>query len=405
MIGQDLRQLRESLGPRGFYETLSGLLEEGELRPADFSIRQLWEACVGPTHLTLPSFAARQRAYITDVEQLGNLTTEADLGTNLFQTVTGALISRKVIDAYNQGDGFIGDRLVSVEQSSVKNEKLAGFTALQGPKEVLEGMPYEEASFGDKYVTTVESKKGRLLSITEEAIHFDQTGEMLRRAAMLGEACRLEREKTIVRGVIDADYNAGLGKGVYRPSGVLEQLFPTDGSNRNYVGVGNTTSGAPFNAAVVLDDWTDIDFILRYHATQVRDDRHGPEAAEPIVWMPKILLVPKNKELTALRIVTATTVVTLTGTDTQRTEFKNPFGGVYQVLASPFIDNVNSDDWYFGDFVRQFLWKEIWPVQVFRQTREDDAGFERDVVARYKVRYYGGINALDERLVVKVDGA
>ena len=51
-------------------------------------------------------------------------------------------------------------------------------TALQGPKEVGEGMPYEEASFGDKYVTTVEAKKGRLLSITEEDIHFDQTGDV-----------------------------------------------------------------------------------------------------------------------------------------------------------------------------------------------------------------------------------
>jgi hypothetical protein len=403
MIPTNLRQLRESLGPRGFHEQVKSLLDTGELSPSEFSIRQLWEACVGPTHLTLPTFAARQRTFITDIDQLEHLHTEADLGTNLFQTVTGSLISRRVIDAYNQADGMIGDELVSVERSSVKNERIAGFTALQGPKEVLEGMPYEEASFGDKYVTTMEAKKGRLLSITEEAVHFDQTGELLRRAAMIGEATRLEREKTIVRGVIDADYVASTS-GVYRPSGTLEQLYPTNGSNTNYVGVGNTTAGAPFNAAVVLEDWTDIDFILRYHATQVKDDRHGPEAGEPIIWMPKIILVPKNKQLTALRIVNATNVMTRTDSDTQRTEFKNPFGGVYTVLSSPFIDAVSADDWYLGDFRRQFIWKEIWPVQVFRQSNESDAGFERDVVARFKVRYYGGINAVDEKHVVKVDG-
>ncbi len=404
MIRQDLRQLRESLGPRGFYETIQGLLSEGELKPADFSLRQLWEACVGPTHLTLPTFAAKQRAYVTDIDQLASLHTEADLGTNLFQTVTGALIARRVIDAYNQLDGLIGDQLVAVETSSVKNERFAGFTALQGPKEVGEGMPYEEASFGDKYVTTVEAKKGRIVSITEEAVHFDQTGELLRRAAMIGEATRLEREKTIVRGVIDADFNLALNKGVYRPSGTLEALYPADGTNFNYVGVGNTASGAPFNTAVVLEDWTDIDHILRYHATQVKDDRHAPEAGEPIVWMPKIVLVPRNKQLTAMLIVTATTVMTLTNTDTQRTEFRNPFGGVFTVLTSPYLDAVSPDDWYLGDFRRQFIWKEIWPVQVFRQTRDSDAGFDRDVVARFKVRYYGGINSLDERHVVKVDG-
>jgi hypothetical protein len=253
-------------------------------------------------------------------------------------------------------------------------------------------------------VTTVESKKGRILSITEEAIHFDQTGELLRRAARIGEATRLEREKTIVRGVTDADYVASTS-GVYRPSGTLEQLYPTNGSNYNYVGVGNTASGSPYNAAVGLEDWTDIDFILRFHATQVKDDRHAPESGEPILWMPRILLVPKSKELTALRIVTATTVITATGEDTQRTEFRNPFGGAYQVLASPFLDAVSSDDWYLGDFRRQFIWKEIWPVQIFRQTRDGDADFDRDVIAKYKVRYYGGINALDEKYVVKVDGA
>lgn len=403
MIRYDLRQIRESLGPRGFYETLQRLLDQGDLKPADFSLRQLWEACVGPTHLTLPSYAARQRVYVTDVEQLGSPMHEADLGTNLFQTVTGAVIARHVIEAYQQTDGLIGDRLVTVESSSVRNERIAGFTALQGPKEVAEGMPYEEASFGDKYVTTVEAKKGRLLSITEEAVHFDQTGELLRRASAIGEATRLEREKTIVRGVLDADFNAGAGTGVYRPAGTLEALYPVDGSNRNYIGAGNVTSGGVFAAAVALEDWQQLGLVHRYHATQVRDDRHGPDAGDPLVWMPRILLVPKKLELTARQIVAATTVRRI-GTDGEW-EFRNPFGGSYEVLSSPFVDQVSEDDWYLGDFRRQFLWKEIWPVQVFRQSRDSDADFERDIIARFKVRYYGGINALDERQVVKVDGA
>ncbi|MER3415959.1 MAG: hypothetical protein C4297_07080 [Gemmataceae bacterium] len=404
MIAQDLRQLRISLGARLFYETLQSLLDSGELVPADFSLRQLWEACVGPTHLTLPSYAARQRYYIARVEELLAPAHEADLGINLFQTVTGAVLTRQVMDAYNQTDGLIGDHLVTVERSPVRNEKIPGFTALQGPKPVDEGQPYEEASFGDKFITTVESKKGRLLSITEEAVHFDQTHAILRRAARIGEATRLDREKTIVRGVADADFNAALGTGVYRPNGVLEALYPTDGSNRNYIGVGNTTSGTPYNVAVPLDDWTDLDLVLRYHATQVRDDRHAPEPGEPIAWLPRILLVPKSKELTAWRIVSATTVVSLTGSGNERTEFRTPFGS-YSVLASPFLDSISTDDWYLGDFRRQFIWHEIWPIQVFRQGRETDSGFERDIVARFKVRYFGGINALDERFVVKVDGA
>ena len=65
MIRQDLKQLRQSMGPRRFYECLQNLLESKELKPDDFSIRQLWEACVGPTAQTLPTLAARQRVYVS----------------------------------------------------------------------------------------------------------------------------------------------------------------------------------------------------------------------------------------------------------------------------------------------------------------------------------------------------
>ncbi len=397
MIRQDLRQLRQSLGARGFCESIQNLLDTRELAPEDFSIRQLWEACIGPTGQTLPTFAARQRVYVTDAAQLDQTLSEADLGTNVFQTVTGAVIARRVMDAYDQTDGMIGDRLVTIERSSVRNERIAGFTALQGPREVKEGMPYEEASFGDKFISTVESKKGRLLSITEEAVHFDQTNELLRRAARLGEATRVEREKTIVRGVIDADYNAGLGTGVYRPGGSLLSLYPDNGSNRNVLGPGSAIAG--FNGSYPLEDWTSLSTPLEFHATQVKDDRHAPETGEPIGWNPRFLLVPKALEIRALQIVNATLVPANAAGSALG---GNPLRGAFTVLSSPYLDQVDAQNWFLGDFPRQFIWKEIWPVQVFRQSPPEAEGFDRDVVARFKVRYYGGINALDHRYVLKM---
>ena len=400
MIRQDLRQLRQSMGPRRFYECLNNLLETKELTPDDFSLRQLWEACVGPTAQTLPTLAARQRVYVTELDQLGEHLSEADLGINLFQTVTGAVVARRVMDAYDQSNGMIGDQLVTIERSSIRNERIAGFTALQGPREVKEGMPYEEASFGDKYVSTVESKKGRLLSITEEAVHFDQTNELLRRAARLGEATRMEREKTVVRGVTDADYSSAAGTGVYRPSGTLTELYQDDATLLNVIGPSNPVAG--FNAALPLDDWTSLSAPLQYHAVYVKDDRHTPETGEPIAWQPRILFVPKTLELKALQIVNAT----LVPASAAGSAFGgNPLRSAFTVLASPYLDQVSTSDWYLGDFTRQFIWKEIWPVQVFRQTAQEGDGFDRDCVARFKVRYFGGINALDHRFVLKMIGA
>ena len=398
MIRQDLKQLRQSMGPRRFYECLQNLLESKELKPDDFSIRQLWEACVGPTAQTLPTLAARQRVYVSEIDQLGDNLSEADLGINLFQTVTGAVIARRVMNAYDQTAG-LGHQLVTIERSSVRNERIPGFTALQGPKEVKEGSPYEESSFGDKYVSTVESKKGRLLSITEEAVHFDQTNELLRRAARLGEATRMEREKTIVRGVADADYNATTGTGVYRPSGTLTSLYQSDATLRNVIGTSNPFDD--FDAAVPLADWTSLATPLKFHALYVKDDRHGPDDGEPLAWQPRILLVPKSLEIKALQIVNATLVPATSG----GTAFGgNPLRGAFTVLASPHLDQLSTIDWYLGDFARQFIWKEIWPVQVFRQASTEGDNFDRDVVARFKVRYFGGINALDHRFVMKMEG-
>src|SRR5690606_1590580 len=131
--------------------------------------------------------------------------------------------------------------------SRYRGQKLAGFKALAGPSEVHEGHPYDESTFEEKYVTTEEAKQGRILSITEELVAFDQTGEINRRAMALGYYLRQERERTIVRAVTDAD-TAG-GKHVYRPNGFGQALYKTDGTHRNWVGSGNTSSPA-FNTAV-----------------------------------------------------------------------------------------------------------------------------------------------------------
>ena len=336
--------------------------------------------------------------------EAAGLLQEASPGVNssLFQVVTGELLGRKVIEGYENESGFIGDRLVTIMPSRYRTQAIAGFRALAGPTEVHEGHPYEESTFGEKYVTTKESKQGRILSIQEELIAFDQTGEINRRAMALGYFLRQERERTIIRGVTDAD--AGSGNYVFRPSGSGEALYASDGSNRNWIGVGNTTS-AGFNAAVPLVDWRDVQKALTYRATQVRDDRLDGEQ-RPIVMSSRQMLVPESLRGTAFGIVNATEVrqASVNG----ELVYANPLGGQVEVLSSPFIDEQGSgalSDWYLGDFTRQFVWTEIWPVQTFLQSTDSEAAFERDVALRIKVRYFGGISAVDTVFVTKVDGA
>jgi hypothetical protein len=379
--------------------------EQQKISPDDFSYYELAEACgVLPRLASLRGSRLASDPRLVSTEAVTHLLSESNpgVGTSLFQVVTGELIGRKVIEGYEDESGFIGDKLVTVMPSRVRKAKIAGFRALGGPTEVHEGHPYEESTFEEKYVTSVESKQGQILSINEELIGFDQTGEIHRRAMALGYYLRQERERTIVRAVTDAD--AASGKFVYRPSGAGEELYNDDGSNRNYIGTGNTTS-PDFDAAIPLADWTDIEQALHYRATQVRDDRVDGDQ-RPIVAPAKQLLVPERLRGTARSIVHSTEVQLTT--ETGETRIANPIHGLVEVLSSPFIDEQGAaaaSSWYIGDFRRQFVWTEIWPVQTFLQQAESEAAFDRDVVLRVKARYYGGISAVDTVFVTKVTGA
>lgn len=397
MHGQNLHDWIASLGAEGFYHKVCTLLNERKLSVDDFSYYELADTCG-----VLPQLRSLSRFTPTG-ETATHLLREANPGVNssLFQVVTGELVGRKVIEGYEDRSGFIGDRLVTVMPSRLRGQKLAGFRALSGPTEVAEGHPYEETIFGEKHVTTEETKQGRVLSINEELIAFDQTGEINRRATALGFYLRQERERTIVRAVTDAD--AAAGKFVYRPSGAGQTLYKSDGSNRNWVGVGNTTSSS-FNAAVPLADWTDIESILHYRATEVKDDRIDG-SQRPIVAPAKQLLVPEKLRGTALSVINSTEIHVTSGS--QESRFANPVHGMLEVLSSPFIDEQGGqavNDWFVGDFQRQFIWTEIWPVQTFLQRADSETAFDRDVVLRVKVRYYGGISAIDTVFVTKVDG-
>lgn len=343
------------------------------------------------------------------VESFLSKEANAGVGTNAFSVITQELIASKVIEAFNHTEGFIGDELVELMPGQrIRNQRIAGMTSLAGPTEVKEGHPYEESGFEEKYVTTREAKKGRILSINEELILFDQTGEIARRARTLGELTRQERERTIVRAVVEAD---ATNEPVYRPSGTPVTLYATDGSRRNYIGSGNTTSSA-YNAAVPLVDWTDIQEVFEYRATQVLDDRIDgtPRPIAGINGPNDILLVPWGLNGTAKYILNATQIVHV-GSSAQnpmRSTFNNPVAGDFRVMSSPFIDELGGqflNDWFYGNFRRQFVWTEIWPVQTFMQGADSEAQFERDVVMRVKVRYYGGISAHSTQYVTKVDGA
>ncbi|MEE8551465.1 MAG: hypothetical protein V3T08_09470 [Gemmatimonadota bacterium] len=417
-----VRSLIEEHGPQGFLITMAtmlGLTEDGRIpegpngrplleqrvklsngsemarvRPEQFSIKGLWEAMVGPVEETL-GYGMSQAGYVEhpmgrlwEAEGLGGLASTA------FPSAVGMLIATRVIEGY-EAPGFVGDELVTTMPSRLRGERVVGFTTLQGPKVVGEGDEYEDSTFGEKFVTTTETKRGRLIKINEETIWFDQTGQILQRAQNIGRKGREDRERRILRGVADVDS----GTPVYRPSGTAEQLYSAGNNNL-------------LSTATPLVDWTDIQEAMAFHATTVTDDREPDDelGAQPIVWMPTHVLTAVELTGVSARIFAAT-LATSGGVEAPSAAILNALGaGTIRPVSSPFLDAAegadqydDASDWFIGDFARQFIYKEIWPLQVFRAPAQNPDQFYRDVIAAFKIREYGDVNATDERLVIKVN--
>lgn len=402
---EDIKDIyRAAGGTRGFVNIMADLLEGKDsagksvpkVKPDTFSVRALWEGLVGPCEETLPSYAREGR--------FNYLVMQEAVDSTAFPSAVGVLIAAKVIEAY-QMQAQIGDQLVTTMPSKLKQERIVGFTSLEGPTEVPEGMPYQESGFAEKYVTTDTAKKGRILEVTEEAIFFDQTGQILMRAQRLGEMTAEEREVTILAGVLDVGSGAPGYKDVYRPSGTATAMYV---AGTNYY---NT-------AALTGSDWTNIDTILQFVANNIKDDRAIVAERLPIVFNPKVLLVSRKKMASFARIIAATSqragnIAALPGTQEEGPNVLNQIAPGLRLLSSPLMDYLagvagsrysQADDWFIGDPQRQFIWQEIWPLQTLRARQDDEAAFRRDVVARFKVRYFGGCNAIDNKYFIKARG-
>jgi len=393
MRRDEIKQLLETENPRRVLATIDALLEgvtlengaKYILRPDQFSIREIWEGTVGPCEETMPS---------------NEVLMQEAINTTMFTNIIRMLISKSVIAAYD-GLPTIGDSLVTTVKASRRIENIAGFTEAEGLKDVLEGAPYEDSSIGEKYVTTTAGKRGRLVSVTEEMIMEDQTGQLLMRAQRIGEQAKVDKEIAILSAVMDK------GNAVYRPGGTPTALYSN--ANGNLVGDAGSITG--FTAALPLVDWLTIDKLQQFHPLSISDDRQMG-VAQPILWNPTQLLVPPGMQSIALRISNATEVrVTTTGVASgdNRTTFTNPMKGAYTTVTSPLMLRLGIADaataYYYGDFKKQFIWRELWPIQTFSQGRDSESAFERDIISRFKVRYFGGVNALAHQWVLKVKAA
>ncbi len=185
---QALRDVYESLGAQGTMELLRDMCESGKLKPEDVSVKELFEA----------------------------------VGTTDFPVLQGELINAKLVQGF-QSASNIADQLATVWPSKMAQDKIGRYKSAEGPDEILEGTPYNDSTLGeDFYVPLPSIKMGRILSVSEECLYFDRTGELMNAVRDIARELGNAKEKLILEAVQDAGDLAGR---VYRPQNVDTALF------------------------------------------------------------------------------------------------------------------------------------------------------------------------------------
>jgi hypothetical protein len=228
-----------------------------------------------------------------------------------------------------------------------------------------------------------------IVGLTKEAVFFDRTGMLLQRAAEVGEHLGLNKEKRVIDCVIDENVTTHR----YKWRG---NTIATYGNNSG------THTWDNLEASNALVDWTDIDA-----AELLLANITDPNTGEPVMILPKHLVVTRQLLYTARRIVSATEITTTTpgyatSGNPNETRWSNPVSN-YQIVSNNLLAARMATDttWFIGDIGRAFAYMENWPLTVVQAPANSEAEFTQDIVMRWKASERGAAATLEPRAMVQ----
>jgi hypothetical protein len=382
------RELKRRYDLDGAEQTVRHLTEalaERDLRPEDFSIRDLAEALVPDGRQWVQMLDPRAAGGVSVLESTDGVDVTA------FLHVAGQVIYSKILDAYSQ-EAFVASQLVQTIPTRLDGEKIPGVSRVSDTiDEVPPGMPYPHLGFGEDYIETPNTaKRGFIVPVTKEAIFFDRTHLVLSRASEVGEVLGLNKEKRILDVVIGVANN-------YKPNGVaLDTYYASGGAWTNQL------------ASNELVDWTDVDA-----AEQLFADILDPATGEPVLIRGTTVLVMPAYRHAAHRVFNAEEINYLASGAATTTTCANPLGNyrvfesrlAYRRIVASGVAAADAKKWWFiGDFRKAFAYMENWPITVTQAPLGSEADFNNDVVLRFKASERGAAAVLNPRYVVKSTG-
>ncbi len=385
---RELKRMVDKTGPRETAQHLGEALRQGDLKPEDFSIRELAEVTVGP-----------ELVRRMDPRHGGSDIMEAGDGVDMtaFSNIAAQVVQSKILDAYSQ-ETFTVSKLVDTIPTRLDGEKIPGVGRLEDNiAEVAPGMPYPSLGFAEDYIETPQTtKRGFIVPVTKEAIFFDRTHLILQRAAEVGEVLGLNKEKRLLDMVVGTTNN-------YKWKG-------TDYSTYSATGTGPAPDGDWINQTdQELVDWTDVDA-----AEQLFANILDPNTDEPVLIHATTVLVMPAYRHAAHRVFNAAELTFTDGGAATATTITNPLGNYRvaesrlayrRILATGQSEAAAKKWWFIGDFKKAFAYMENWPLTVAISPPNSEAEFNQDIVLRFKASERGAAAVINPRYIVKSTGA
>lgn len=374
--------------PETATRNLKEAFESRQLRPNEFDLGRLFEACYGYDQFR----RVRSKEILANEVFERNLTEAAGaVSTASFLNITGQIVYSAVLDKYELPE-FVFTKLIPTTPTQfLDGEKIAGVTQIGDEALVRnEGDPYAIVGVGEDWIFTPPVKdRGFEVPVTWEAVFSDRTGQLLERAGDVGAWLGQNKEKRAIDCVIDENTTAHR----YNWRGTVIASY---GNNSG------THTWDNLSASTTLLDWTSLNT-----AEQLFNEMTDPYTGEPYMFDAKHLVVTKQLENTAKRIISATEIRVVTpgyattGSPTQ-TLASNPYQNKLEVVSSKMIAPRLATDtsWFYGDVAKYAKYMQAEPMTVLQAPTNNEQEFTRRIVARYRANERGAYVVVQPRAMV-----
>ena len=346
-----------------------------------------------------------------------------------FLGITGQLMVTKILEAYN-GEEYQFRKAIPTHNTPLMQEKFIGTTPPKDPGKndlrTQEGEEYKTFGFGEQYVQTpLTLKEGAIIGLTKEAIFFNLTGDITKRASDVGDMLAFSEEQECIGALIGnyVDPVFFVEKRQFDSAPVTLDMYQAAASqNANYshqLYSQNATRPFAFVNDVPSNPLTDFEAIVT--CDQYFTNIVSPNTGRPIVVGKPMVIAPHTQRIKLMRVVQAESIYATTqagitaagGVMTMSPNVLNRIGlQVSDLMTSRLlkaelvstlgVTAAQADQiWLYGDLGKAFIYCQNWPVEVVQAPTNSEPEFTQDIVLRWKASRRGRIAILEARQMLR----